>query len=107
MKRLDLIGAALVGLMTTAQAATEADLKAAFAKAQKKGAVAVVEERCGGPSTVYFPGSTKESLLKTSAALAAMAATRPQGSDPACEGGMRTGDIQVLELYPDGTVKAH
>ena len=97
----------LIGGITTAQAATDQEIKKAFEQAQKKGAVAVVENRCGGNSSVYFPGATKQGIAKTSAALAALAAMKVDDGNDGCAAGMRPGDSQVLELYPDGTVKAH
>jgi hypothetical protein len=99
--------ALLIGVVTAAHAATDAEIKKAFAQAQKKGAVAVMENRCGGNTSVYFPGGTKESIAKTSAALAALATMKVDDGSDGCAAGMHPGDSQVLELYPDGTVKAH
>jgi hypothetical protein len=78
---------ALLAAVTTAQAATEQEIRKAFEQAQKKGAVAVMTERCGAPSSVYFPNATAEGIARTAAAL-------------------REGETRMLELYPDGTVKA-
>ena len=102
-----LAGIVLFAGWTAAHAATEAEIQRAFAQAQKKGAVAVMEERCGGTTSVYFPGATVESMAKTSAALTALAASRKDSTDPGeCSAGLHQGDARLLELYPDGTVKA-
>ena len=99
----------LACLTTTALAATEKEIRAAFEKAQKKGAVAVMEERCGGQTTVSFPGATAEGIAKTAAALAALAAVKPNNPEPAphCSGGLHENEVRTLDLYPDGTVKPH
>lgn len=89
-------------------AATEAQIEAAFAQAQKKGAVAVVDQRCGtGFSSVYFPNAGARSLAKTAAALGALAAVKADDAGPGdgCAPGMHEGDSRLLELYPDGSVR--
>lgn len=97
----------LIGGITAAHAATDQEIKRAFDQAQKKGAVAVVENRCGGNSSLYFPGATKAGIAKTAAALSALGAMKIDGDNNGCAAGMHEGDTQVLELYPDGSVKAH
>ena len=92
-------------LSAAAQAATEQEIKQAFEKAQKKGAVAVYEDRCGGMDSVYFPGA---SAAKTAVAMSALATVQlRQGADQDCPTGLQPGQSQILDLYPDGTVKAH
>ena len=98
--------ATLLVAAAAAQAATDQEIRQAFEKAQKKGAVAVMTERCGAPSSVYFPNATAASLAKTAAALSALAASKEDGDDPeGCRAGMQPGETRMLELYPDGTVK--
>ena len=96
----------LLAASAAAHAATEQELKQAFEKAQKKGAVAVYEQRCGGTSTMYYPSATPASIAKTAAALAALAASGKGDSPADCAAGQHDGESRVLELYPDGTVKA-
>src|SRR5690349_24783694 len=91
-------------LSATAQAATEQEVRQAFEKAQKKGAVAVYEDRCGGMDSVYFPGG---SAAKTAIAMSALAMAQEHGKDEqGCAAGLQPGQSQILELYPDGTIKA-
>jgi len=98
--------ALLLAALTTAQAATEQEVRKAFEQAQKKGAVAVMTERCGAPSSVYFPNATAEGIARTAAALAALAASKKDAANDGCPAGLREGETRMLELYPDGTVKA-
>jgi hypothetical protein len=99
----------LLAIAGAAMAVTDLELKQAFAKAQKKGAVAVYEDRCGGNSTLYFPGGTASNIARTALALSALGAARADhGDDNAgCSADLHEGDTRLLELYPDGTVKAH
>ena len=97
----------LTAWTAAAPAATDADIKRAFAQAQKKGAVAVMQERCGSPTSVYFPGADAASIARTAAALSALAASKKDAEDASeCSGGLHEGETRMLELYPDGTVKA-
>lgn len=105
MRKAKATGLLLLACAATAGAATEAEIRRAFEQAQKKGAVAVYEERCGGNNTIHFSGSTAEQIAKVSAALTAMAASRDREAATGCSGGLQAGESRFLDLYPDGTVK--
>ena len=100
------IGALFMAGISLAHAGTEQDVRKAFEQAQRKGAVAVMTERCGAPSSVYFPGASAKDIAKTAAALAALAASQKDAANDGCPAGLREGETRMLELYPDGSVKA-
>ena len=107
MKPALTVVALFFGVTISAHAATQEEIKKAFDQAQKKGAVAVYEERCGSMSSIYFEGSKPGSIAKTVAAMSALAAQyEREGSNHGCAGGLEPGQSQMLELYPDGSVKA-
>lgn len=97
-----LLGTVLLAVSAVAGAATEQEIRQAFEKAQKKGAVAVYKESCGGFDSVYFPGA---GVAKTVAAMSALVALQQRAGTTGCPAGMQPGDSRILELYPDGTVK--
>jgi hypothetical protein len=103
-----IVACVIVVATCVAEAATPQEIEKAFGQAQKKGAVAVYEERCGGNSSLHFTGSTAAQIAKTAAALAAFSAANGGGvqEGSGCAGGMHPGDSRILELYPDGTVKS-